>query len=188
MNNPTHVYSTDDPTIVEVYRRTAAARAATSDQLAADLAALGAGPNIYGRAGYTGHPDEFTEIEQCGTTVPIGWRAVDGRLRPRPGKAGDPARKWLDEHRPADVRHALAAHGLPRQVWVPDPRRRGGSLVTQVEVFEHAGTVWAGYQGEPGGPDDFYSTPCTWRPRSLAEYHTAREAAGVDQKPALQPA
>lgn len=177
MINPAYVYSTDDPIVVEVYRRTAAARAATSDRLAADLAALGAGPNIYGRAGRTGHPDEFTEIDQLGNAVPDGWRVVQGRLRPRSGKAGEPARKWLDDHRPADVRHALAEHGLPRQVWIPDPRRRGEYLITEVEVFENAGVVWAAYQGEPGGPSDFYDTPCTWSPRTLAEYHAARETS-----------
>lgn len=172
------VYSTDDPQRLAIYRQAVADRDALNDRLAADLEALSAGPEIYGHSGGQGRADEFTAIGQRGRHLPPGWAAAGrGQLRPIAGPAGDVARQWLADHQPADPRHELAAHGLPRQVWIPIPGEPGEYQITQVELLEHDGVLWARYDAEPGGRTDFYDQPCTWTRRDPHEYPAAKEAA-----------
>jgi hypothetical protein len=157
------VYSSNDPRLLAIYRQALADRDALTNRLAADLEALGAGPGIYGHSGGHGFPDEFTAIDQCGLHLPPGWAVAGrGKLRPIVGPAGDIARQWLAEHRPADPRHELAAHGLPRQVWIPIPGEPGEYQIAQVDLAEHDGVLWARYPAEPGSHTDFYDQPCTW--------------------------
>lgn len=172
------VYCTDDPHLLGIYRRAIAERSALTDRLAADLQALGAGPGIYGHPGGHGFPDEFTAIDQRGRHLPAGWAAAGrGKLRPIAGPAGDVARQWLAEHRPADPRHQLAAHGLPRQVWIPIAGDPGEYEIKQVELLERDGVLWARYDAEPGGRTDFYDQPCTWTRRDPSEYPAAQQEA-----------
>jgi hypothetical protein len=171
-----HAYSTDNPTAVEIYATIQAEQETWRERVKAALEELGAGPRIYIRHGMFGDPNTITAIEPKGDHVPDGWRILqrDGLLHPRRGKPGDPARRWLAEHQPKDVRHALSMHGLPRNVWVP----RGGDFgyrVVAPEIFEHDGVLWARYEAEPG-KDDGRSEPCTWTPRKLSEFHAAFEA------------
>jgi hypothetical protein len=182
------VYCTDDPQLVGIYRRALAARAALAARLAADLQALGAGPEIYGQPGGRGFPEELTAIGQRGRHVPAGWTAAGhGRLRPIAGPGGDIARHWLAEHRPPDPRHEFAAYGLPRQVWIPVAGEPGEYEITQVELTEHDGVLWARYPAEPGGRSDFYDQACSWQRRDPSEHPTATagstpvlQATGVD--------
>ena len=171
------VYSTDDPRLLAMYRKAVADRDALTARLAADLEALGAGPEIYGNSGGHGFADEFVAVGQRGQDLPAGW-AVSGRgkLRPIVGPAGDIARRWLAEHRPADPRHELAGHGLPRQVWIPIPGEPGEYEIKQVELLEHDGVLWARYDAEPGGRTDFYDQPCTWTRREPGDYPVAGPA------------
>lgn len=172
------VYSTDDPQLLARYRQAVADRDALTDRLDADLQELGAGPEIYGSPGGHGYADEFTAVAQRGRYLPPGWAAAGrGKLRPIAGPAGDVARQWLADHQPADPRHELAAHGLPRQVWIPIPGEPGENQITQVELLEHDGVLWARYAAEPGGRTDFYDQPCTWTRRDPHEYPAAKEAA-----------
>lgn len=172
------VYSTDDPQLLALYRQAVADRDALNQRLDADLEALGAGPDIYGSPGGHGFPDEFDAVGQRGQHLPTGWAAAGrGKLRPIAGPDGDIARRWLADHRPADPRHELAAHGLPRQVWIPITGEPGEYEIKQVELLEHDGLLWARYDAEPGGRTDFYDQPCTWTRRDAGEYPATKEAA-----------
>ncbi|PZG12451.1 hypothetical protein C1I95_25725 [Micromonospora craterilacus] len=168
-------YSTADPAIVAAYRRAVAARKAAFDRLSADLKTLGAGPRVKAYAGtFPGSADTITAIEQQGDHIPDGWRLVRGNLEPRRGKPGEDARRWLADHQPVDVRHAMESHGLPRAAWIP----RGSDLgyrVVAPRLFEHDGTLWALYDAEPGTVE-FDSGKCSWTPRKLSEFHAADEA------------
>jgi hypothetical protein len=171
-----HAYSTDNPEAVAVYLAAKANQETWRDRVMAALEALGAGPQVYIRNGMFGDPNRIIALEPKGNHVPEGWRLLkrDGLLHPRRGKPGDPARKWLADHQPQDVRHALVAYGLPRNVWVPRSSNFGYRVVAP-DIFEHARVLWARYEAEPG-KDDSHSEPCTWTPRKLSEYHAAFEA------------
>lgn len=172
-----HVYSTSDPIIVGAYRKAVADRAETGKRIAADVAALGAGPQVFVRSsGFPGTRSTLTAIEQKGDHVPDGWRLVGGNLEPRRGKPGEKARQWLAEHQPVDVRHVMESHDLPRCSWIPQGNGFGYRLV-QPKLFEHDGTLWASYEGEPGTVESGFDTgKCTWEPRKLSEFYAAWEA------------
>jgi hypothetical protein len=169
-------YSTSDPGTVSAYRQAIAARADSTSRLTADLVALGAGPKMYGGRGTTGQPGKIASLQRRDDGhVPDGWQVVPGRrIQPRPGPAGDAARTWLAEHQPVDVRHIMAGHGLPRNVWVPDGA--GKRRIAEPELFERDGTLWALYEIEPGGAVDFHDEKCTWTPRTVNEFQAARAA------------
>jgi hypothetical protein len=172
-----HAYSTDNAEIVAAYRAAKDAHGTFASRLLADLQALGAGPRVYIRNGFGG-PNEVTALEQKGDHVPDGWRLMksSGNLEPRRGKPGEPARQWLAEHQPVDVRHVLTQHGLPRSVWVPNPGA-GNYRVCAPDIFEHQGVLWALYEAEPGAEEiGFDNSRCTWTPRKLSEFHAAFEA------------
>jgi hypothetical protein len=175
MTSEQRAYSTDNPEAVAAYREAKEARLAFAERLRSDVEALGAGPNVYVRNGF-GAPNEIFTLEQKGDHVPEGWRIVRGNLVPRRGKPGEGARRWLANHQPVDVRHVLTEHGLPRNVWVPNPSQ-GNYRVCAPEIFEHEGVLWALYEAEPGAQEiGFDSSPCTWTPRKLSEFHAAFEA------------
>lgn len=173
-----HAYSTDNPEAVAAYRQARAEQKEAGKRIAADVAALGAGPRVFVRtSGFSSIPSELTAIEQKGDHIPEGWRVVRGNLEPRRGKPGEGARKWLADHQPVDVRHVMEAHGLPRTSWIPRGNGLGYRIVSPA-LFEHDGTLWASYEGEPGTTDCGFDTDkCTWTPRKLSEFHAAREAA-----------
>lgn len=177
MSTTNVAYSTNDPTTVAAYRQAYADRAAAGKRIAADVKALGAGPRVFVRgSGFSNTPDRITAIEQAGDHIPDGWRKVRGYLEPRRGKPGEPARQWLAEHQPVDVRHVMEAHGLPRACWVPRENEFGWTIVAP-KLFEHDGTVWACYEAEPGtGGSGFDTEKCTWTPRRLSEFYAAWEA------------
>ncbi len=170
-----HAYSTDNTDAVTAYRQAKDGHAAFADRMRADVEALGAGPRAFLRGGFGG-PTEITALERKGDHIPEGWRVVRGQLEPRRGKPGETARRWLADHQPVDVRHVLTKHGLPRDVWVPNPKA-GNYRVCKPEIFEHLGILWALYEAEPGSSEiGFDNTPCTWTPRKLSEFHAAFEA------------
>lgn len=169
-------YSTDRPEVVAAYREAKADHPRFAARLRADVEALGAGPRVFLRSGAFGSPQAITALEQRGDHIPDGWRVVRGQLEPRRGKPGEQARQWLAAHQPVDVRHVLTQHGLPRDVWVPNPNG-GNYRVCAPEIFEHQGVLWALYEAEPGTQEiSFDSTRCTWTPRKLSEFHAAFEA------------
>jgi hypothetical protein len=172
-----HAYSTDNAEAVAAYRKAKADHPTFVERVRADLEALGAGPRIYLQGGGFGSPKTVTALEQKGDHIPEGWRVVRGNLEPRRGKPGEAARQWLADHQPVDVRHVLVQHGLPRDVWVPNPNA-GNYRVCAPEIFEHDGVLWALYEAEPGTEEiSFNSARCTWTPRKLSEFHAAREAS-----------
>lgn len=170
------VYSTTDPATLATYRRVTAARDSLSARLRGEIIKLGGNGDAYGKRGTTGEPDVFTSLgRRADGYVPAGWIATrDGkRIQPAPGRSGESAREWLAAHQPPDVLHALAEqHGLPRTVWVPIAgrgRSAGTDDIIQVEVRASGDTLWAIYPIEPGGPQDFHGTPCTWTRRSFTD-------------------
>lgn len=173
-----HAYSTDNPDVVAAYRIAVEQRNTFGKRIAAAVEALGAGPRVHVRGGaMSGDSQRVVGLEQKGDHIPDGWRFLksSGTLEPRRGKPGDPARQWLADHQPVDVRTVMEAEGLPRSVWIPT---EGFSYrIVLPELFEHDGTLWAMYEAEPGTSDTgFDSEPCTWTPRKLSEFHAAREA------------
>lgn len=175
-----HAYSTDGPEIVAAYRQALADRAETGKRISAAIKELGAGPRAYVRSsGFPGYKDRLTAIEQSGDHIPEGWRVVRGNLEPRRGKPGEAARQWLADHQPVDVRHVMERHGLPRATWIPRDGESGW-MISSPKLFEHANTLWACYEGEPGaGGSGFDTDKCTWTPRKLSEFHAALESHEV---------
>lgn len=172
-----HAYSTADSTAVAAYRQAKADHVTFAERMRADVEALGAGPRVFLRGGGFGSPQRVTALEQKGDHIPDGWRMVRGNLEPRRGKPGESARQWLADHQPTDARHVLIKHGLPYEVWVPNPKA-GNYRVCQPEIFEHDSTLWALYENEPGaGEIAFDDAKCTWTPRKLSEFYAAKEAA-----------
>jgi hypothetical protein len=171
-------YSTDDPEIVAAYRQAVAERNAFGPRIRADVEALGAGPRVMVRSSaFPGDRDKVVALEQSGDHVPDGWRVVRGNLEPRRGKRGEAARQWLADHQPVDVRHVMEQHGLPRASWVSDPQRGWTHKICKPALFEHEGTLWACYFGEPGkSGSGFDEEPCTWTRRKLSEFYAAEEA------------
>jgi hypothetical protein len=144
-------------------------------KLQADIAALGGAKNPLVRTGIWGSPDELVALEPDGSgETPDGWRIVRNRIEPRRGKAGDTARRWLADRQPPDLRHTLTKHGLPRHASVATGS--GGFRLLAPTLFEHDGTLWACYDGEPGHGYFDNGQTCTWSPRKLSEFHAAREA------------
>lgn len=176
-----HAYSTDAPDVVAAYRQAIADRAATGKRIFAAVDALGAGPRVFVRSsGFPGDRAQLTAVEQRGDHIPEGWRVVRGNLEPRLGKAGAAAREWIAKHQPVDVRHVMESHGLPRASWVPRDKEFGWTIVTS-KLFEHDGTLWTCYEGEPGTGGSGFDTPCTWTPRKLSEFYAAWEAYEASQ-------
>ena len=183
-----YAYSTDSPEALAVWSATIAALDGFLPRLREDIAALGA-RNPLVRTGILGSPDELVALEPNDDgTVPDGWRIVRSRLEPRRGKAGEPARQWLADHQPPDVRYALAKHGLPSHAAIPtdDGRFR---LVPPM-VFKWDGALWALFEGKPGRGFLDLGEECTWTPRKLSEFYAAREAfdAARDAEKAQVPA
>lgn len=169
-------YSTSDPAIVAAYRQALADRVAMGKKVAASLAQLGAGPQVYMISdGFPGSRDRFTAIQPKGDHVPDGWRLMkrSGLLEPRRGKPGEAARKWFAEHQPVDVRHVMEQHGLPRSAWKPTD---SGYSISTPQLFDAGDALWARYASEPGAGGAFDTKPCTWTPRKLSEFHAAWEA------------
>lgn len=170
-------YSTDDPEAVAAFKAAAEALRGFTAQIIADGHALGKNKGVYRSdhvfGGYTVAglaPDDPND-------PPEGWVYSKGRdmLVPRRGKAGDPARAWLDAHKPPkDLLAVLADFGLPHNDNL-GAKDSGSFRIGVPTVFELDGTLWAGYRGHPyasfGGPDE-----CTWAPRKLSEFHAALEA------------
>ncbi len=182
-----HAYSTDNPEIVDAYRRAVEKHNAFGQWMRTELDALGAGPRVLVRSShFSGDKQELTAIEQSGDHIPEGWRKVRGNLEPRRGKPGEAARQWLADHQPVDVRHVMEGHGLPRSCWIPASPGSFSFRLVSPELFEHDGTLWACYEGEPGTSDSgFDDKPCTWTPRKLSEFHAAREAFADIQQVAV---
>jgi hypothetical protein len=175
-----NAYSTDRPEVVAAYRQTVQQRREFGQRVMADCAALGGNQGPLMRRGIWGHPDEIIGLGPDGSGVnPDGWRLVRGRLEPRPRKPGEPARRWLAEHQPPDVRHVLTRHGLPRHSTTPVRERGMTYRVTQPALFELDGVLWVCYQDKPG--DDLMAgetlDESIWTQRRLSEFHAAREAA-----------
>lgn len=170
-----YAFSTDNPATLAAYRETRAAAKEFAARLKADCDNLGVA-GAYVRRGVWGSPDEINALGPGESgAVPDGWRMVRDQLEPRRGKPGDAARQWLADHQPPDVRHVMTKHGLPRHSSMPSGT--GGYRMSAPALFEHDGTLWACYEGKPGGPFDSDDGPCTWTPRKLSEFHTVREAA-----------
>ncbi|MFI1194035.1 hypothetical protein ACH4T9_12370 [Micromonospora sp. NPDC020750] len=184
-----HVYSTSNPTIVAAYRKAKADAAEAGKRIAADVKKLGAGPRVFVRtSGFSGITASLTAIEQQGDHIPEGWRVVRGNLEPRRGKPGEAARQWLADHQPADVRHVIEQHGLPRAAWIPRGNDFGYRIVAP-KLFEHDGTLWASYAAEPGTSDSGFDTErCAWETRKLSEFYAAREAMESAEQTAGVPA
>lgn len=172
-------YSTGDPAALTAYREAVEQHRTFGKKIAAALEALGCGPRVYLRQGLvSGDRQRVTALEPKGDHVPEGWRLMksSGMLEPRRGKPGEPARRWLAEHQPTDVRHVMEAHGLPRSCWLPGSRDFS-YRISAPTLFEHEETLWAMFDAEPGASGSgFDDQKCTWTPRKLSEYHTAREA------------
>lgn len=168
-----YVFSTSDPGILAAFYETRDAIKDFSARLKADCEALGGNDGAYVRRGIWGHPDEITALKPDGSgTIPEGWRIVREQLEPRRGKPGEAARQWLADHQPPDMRHVMSQQGLPRHSIMP---AGDGFKHYPPTLFEHEGTLWAGYRSKPG--DNFLDTgPCTWTPRKLSEYFAAKAA------------
>lgn len=177
-----YAYSTDNPDIVAAYRQALADRNTMGKRIHDDAIALGCTGRAMVRSGaFAGDPDRITALEQQGNHVPDGWRVVRGNLEPRRGKPGEGARQWLSDHQPVDVRHVMEGHGLPRASWVPKGNGFGWKIVKPA-FFEHDGTLWACYEGEPGtSGSGFDEQRCTWTPRKLSEFYAAKEAFDAAQ-------
>lgn len=175
-----HAYSTDNPETVAAYLKAVADYRGYADRMLADMDALGAGPGVRISRGMFGSRDQLFALDQKGDHIPDGWRIVRGHLVPRRGKPGGAARQWLADHQPVDIRAVMTGHGLPRSAWIPGSD--SGYRVVSPTLFEHDGTLWACYEGEPGkGDSSFDSTPCTWTPRKLSEFYAAFEAVAAAQ-------
>lgn len=174
-----YAYTTSAPEIVAAYRQALADAEAQGRKICEGLAAIGAGPEIYVRSsGFPGSKTQFTEIVPVGDAVPEGWRPMkrSGRLEPRRGKPGEKARQWLAEHQPVDVRYVMEQHGLPRASWIAKGNDFNYSI-TVPHFFEHGGSMWARYQGEPGtSGSGFDNDKCTWDPCKLSAFYAAYEA------------
>lgn len=169
-------YSTDKAEVVAAYLQALADRNAFKDNIRADLETLGTGPQIYYVSeSFSGGRDRITALEQKGDHIPDGWRVMKrtGLLEPRRGKPGEPARQWLADHQPIDVRYVMEQHGLPRTVWLPTD---SGYRIVSPKLFEYDGTLWACYPGEPGRSGGFDNKACTWTPRKMSEFYAAVEA------------
>jgi hypothetical protein len=170
-----YAYSTDNPEAVAAFRQTRADLISFKDRVRAACAELGGNNGPLVRQGIWGSPDEIVGLDPDDSgTIPEGWRIVRGRLEPRRGKPGDGARKWLAEHQPPDMRHAMVGHGLPRHSQTPS--NTGGFRLSAPALFEHDGVLWACYSGKPGEGVIDDGQACTWTPRKLSEFHAAREA------------
>lgn len=168
------VFSTDDPAIVAAFRAAEATRQETARRIIDDAEALGKNRGVQFRAGVWNLPDRIEGLfVDDPADPPEGWVYVKGRdrLEPRRGAAGEVARQWLADHQPFDVRHAMIAHGLPRNARSSAELSGAYRLIPPV-VFEHEGVLWAHYRGHLGGMEG----ECTWTPRKLSEYYAAREA------------
>jgi hypothetical protein len=173
-----YAYSTNDPAIVAVYRQTRAAMTEFLPRLRVDCAALGGNKGPLVRTGMWGRPDRLVALEPDGSgVIPESWRIVRGRLEPRRGKPGDTARAWLADHQPPDLRHALTEHGLPRHSTTPAAGQGFTHRLIPPALFELDDELWACYEGPPGGVFVADDGECTWTPRKLSEYYTARETA-----------
>ncbi|WP_431728637.1 hypothetical protein [Verrucosispora sp. TAA-831] len=163
-------YSTSDPATVAAYRAAADGFQNTARRAQEDSEALGKNKGALIRR----HPLFGAEVIGLAaddpTDPPQGWRYLKSveHLVPRRGKAGDPAREWLEEHQPPKLRAVMEQHGLPRTSR-SDPNSTRYRIMSPA-LFDHDGTVWALYRGVIDGE-------CTWTPRKLSEYHAAREAS-----------
>jgi hypothetical protein len=178
-----YAYSTNDAAAVAAFRQARADLRAYGERVQDACAALGGSKGPLVHHGVWGRPDEIVGLEPDGSgAIPDGWRMVRGRLEPRRGKPGDPARQWLADHRPPDVRHVLTQHGLPRHAAVPAKGQTFTHRLISPVLFEHEGTLWACYEGKPGDRFDGSDEPgCTWTPRHLSEFYAAREALEASQ-------
>jgi hypothetical protein len=175
-----YAYSTDEPEILAAFREAAAAMADYLPRLREEIATIGGAKNPLVFSGMWGSPDELVALEPDGSgVIPDGWRMVRSRLEPRRGGPGEGARKWLADHQPPDIRHTLAAHGLPRHAYLSSPS--GGFRLIPPVLFEHDGSLWACYDGEPGRGYLDDGKPCTWTPRRLSEFHAAKEAREAEK-------
>lgn len=173
-----HAYRTSDPVILAAYRQALLDADARRMKIRTGLARLGVGPEVYVRSsGFPGDQMRITEVVPVGDVIPDGWRLMKrtGRLEPRRGKPGEPARQWLAEHQPIDVRHVMEQHGLPRAAWIPGDGFNW--RIVSPQFFEHDGVLWARYAAEPGTSDSGFDTQtCTWDRCKLSEFYAAYEA------------
>jgi hypothetical protein len=176
-----YAYSTDNPETVAEYRQVRQARTEYAERLRSDCDALGGNSGALFRGGMFGQPDALVALDPDGSgTIPAGWRLVRGRLEPRRGAPGDPARSWIAEHQPPDIRCAMVPHGLPRHSVIAAEQNGFTHRHITPVLFEHDGTLWACYEGYPAYPDSLLvakdGAGCTWTPRKLSEFYAAREA------------
>lgn len=178
-----YAYRTSDVEIVNEYRTAVACSKARGKKIAAALAELGVGPEIYVKfSGFPGDRMRFTEVVPVGDYVPDGWRLMKstGRLEPRRGKPGEAARQWLADHQPIDVRNVMEARGLPRAAWIPGDGFN--YRIVSPSFFERDGVLWARYAAEPGTSGSGFDTqPCTWEACKLSEFYAAYEAHQAEE-------
>lgn len=173
-------YSTDNPEHVVAYRTAVAQAEHARKRLAADMIALNVGTtcNLVGGPLTDGERFKITALEpNSDGHIPDGWRLnSDSMLVPRRGRPGESARQWLADHTVTNPIAVLRSTGLARAAWIP-----GGNFgyrVVPPVVFEHDNTLWALYKGKPGESGSGFDNgdTCTWTPRKLSEYYTAKEA------------
>ncbi|MER7331612.1 MULTISPECIES: hypothetical protein [unclassified Micromonospora] len=159
-----HVYSTSDPTTVAAFKAAADAFRDGGRRAREDAEKLGKNKGALMISGPIGKPRLVGLEPDDPTDPPQGWQYIKSRerLEPRRGRAGDAARHWMDAHQPPDLRGVMGEHGLPAYY-------RRENIIGAPELFEHGGTLWALFKGEPQGS-------CSWEPRKLSEFYAAREA------------
>lgn len=172
MTNDEHVYSTSDPAVVAAFKSTAEAFRDGGRRAREDAEKLGKNKGALMISGPLGKPRAVGLEPDDPADPPQGWQYIKsrGRLEPCRGKAGEAARNWLDAHQPPDLRGVMGEHGLPAYY-------RRGHIIGAPALFEHDGTVWALFGGEPQGS-------CSWERRKLSEFYAAREAADEAEKSA----
>lgn len=170
-------FSTSKPETVIAFLVAEAAGIGTVRAIVESAAALGKNKGALRSSGMFGttatvglKPDDIAD-------PPDGWIYSKSKdmLVPRRGKAGNPAREWLDANQPAvNVRAVLHDHhGLPYHDLLGEVDQINRRFNVP-QIFHHDGTLWALYQGTPGFWAGGAIEP-TWTRRMLSEYYLARE-------------
>jgi hypothetical protein len=183
---PEYAFRTDDPVVLDAYRQAQQARLDAGHAMCDEAREIGKnnGPAIAG--GIFGLGDEVIGLfADNPDDPPAGWTYRKGRgyLVPRPGKAGEPARAFLDRHKKigADPRVALADHGLPFDSRVP--MADGRYSLRKPVVFEHDGALYAKFSGDPRvDPLSGKDRGCTWPEIPLSQYYAALETVQAARK------
>lgn len=185
---PEYAFRTDDPAVLDAFHQAQQARLDAGNTMCDEAREIGKNKGPAVRGGIFGSGDELVGLHpEDRNDPPEGWLYLKswGCLRPRKGKAGQDAEKFITRHRKigVDPRVALSEHGLPTESAVP--AGDGRYYLRKPVVFEHEGALYAKYSGEVRY-ELGRTEGCTWPAIPLSQFYAALEAVQAADRAAKQ--